>query len=674
MALKLIQQTKEIDYYRYHENLSKLKNFLIEKILMDNTIPNFVPRYTLIEHISDIKLRTEILLANINRIKSHQLAMRLIRSILLHINVRAVEPKQRKNLEEKLSIIHVYSEVANVLSSTYENYHWIAIMERSKQAPETILHILIDRSEYDLCRRWAQIHPLQTYQVANPKFIDCLTRALINAKTTNTDLFALIESFPAELVRSLDTTALMRLKNRQLLDYLVNYLILQSGSSIMVYQRYQISLKIFKVLPPAEADSLWALIGKPLLIIEQYIMNSRFDTLAAIIKVVQPLIKGQPACTQCLERRNLHMVKNNSDPSFNTRLYVDNSSDFSLLNNDITHENHCLSTACIDALLRMYAAKSLDFRISESHSTLDVMSQSTDIASLDSLCGTFLMPREVPDRCSWIRDEEASYCMCCKRACFTMLTRRHHCRRCGRVVCHVCSTKRLQIPNMYADVPVRVCVDCFRQTEMINNTEEATVSKESPIIMTSFPEIVTRTADEDGWLFRFSGLPKHDNLLRDEFCFEYAPSVALCLSILALHSTSPECSEFLLHYCRKFEALLQPIHPGCMNSEVDYALVTRILHCLSLAAKVRGGSPECVRIREYADIIKSVVSSGCETLLPMEPSNSVSLRKLRDSLVVAEKWDLAVEISLKCGFPKTGVMAAWGLSCLKSGCFDTGKL
>lgn len=58
----------------------------------------------------------------------------------------------------------------------------------------------------------------------------------------------------------------------------------------------------------------------------------------------------------------------------------------------------------------------------------------------------------------------------------------------------------------------------------------------------------------------------------------------------------------------------------------------------------------------------------------MEPQTSAGFRTLRDSLVVAEKWSLALEVSLKCGFVTTGVMAAWGISCLKSGCFDTGKI
>lgn len=58
----------------------------------------------------------------------------------------------------------------------------------------------------------------------------------------------------------------------------------------------------------------------------------------------------------------------------------------------------------------------------------------------------------------------------------------------------------------------------------------------------------------------------------------------------------------------------------------------------------------------------------------MESPNESSFRKLRDALVVAEKWSLALELSLKCGFPTAGVMAAWGIACLKAGSFETGKI
>lgn len=87
---------------------------------------------------------------------------------------------------------------------------------------------------------------------------------------------------------------------------------------------------------------------------------------------------------------------------------------------------------------------------------------------------------------------------------------------------------------------------------------------------------------------------------------------------------------------------------------------------------MNGGSSECMKIRDHAEIINSVVLNGCESFLPMESINMKSLRTLRDNLVVSEKFGLAIEISLKSGLEKTGTMAAWGISCIKAGCFETG--
>lgn len=50
------------------------------------------------------------------------------------------------------------------------------------------------------------------------------------------------------------------------------------------------------------------------------------------------------------------------------------------------------------------------------------------------------------------------------------------------------------------------------------------------------------------------------------------------------------------------------------------------------------------------------------------------MRKLKDALVAAEKWPLALELSHKFGFQTVSVMGAWGIACLKAGCFETGNL
>jgi hypothetical protein len=48
----------------------------------------------------------------------------------------------------------------------------------------------------------------------------------------------------------------------------------------------------------------------------------------------------------------------------------------------------------------------------------------------------------------WQPDSEASECPICGRQ-FTWLFRRHHCRKCGRVVCNECSPHRITIPRQY---------------------------------------------------------------------------------------------------------------------------------------------------------------------------------------------------------------------------------
>uniref|UniRef100_A0A8D8ZYZ5 Pleckstrin homology domain-containing family F member 2 n=1 Tax=Cacopsylla melanoneura TaxID=428564 RepID=A0A8D8ZYZ5_9HEMI len=60
----------------------------------------------------------------------------------------------------------------------------------------------------------------------------------------------------------------------------------------------------------------------------------------------------------------------------------------------------------------------------------------------------------------WIPDSEAPVCMHCKKTAFTVLSRRHHCRKCGAVVCGPCSNKRFLL-TAQSSKPLRVCLTCY---------------------------------------------------------------------------------------------------------------------------------------------------------------------------------------------------------------------
>ncbi|GAB9471934.1 hypothetical protein Gpo141_00009129 [Globisporangium polare] len=59
----------------------------------------------------------------------------------------------------------------------------------------------------------------------------------------------------------------------------------------------------------------------------------------------------------------------------------------------------------------------------------------------------------------WVYDEETSNCMHCNMP-FTLLTRKHHCRRCGNVICHNCSPHKRRI-SVSDPFPMRVCNTCY---------------------------------------------------------------------------------------------------------------------------------------------------------------------------------------------------------------------
>ena len=64
---------------------------------------------------------------------------------------------------------------------------------------------------------------------------------------------------------------------------------------------------------------------------------------------------------------------------------------------------------------------------------------------------------------TWVSDLTAPHCMICQKG-FTLLMRRHHCRRCGKLVCHACAPKNNSRPIMEWGLkePVRHCRECFK--------------------------------------------------------------------------------------------------------------------------------------------------------------------------------------------------------------------
>jgi len=64
---------------------------------------------------------------------------------------------------------------------------------------------------------------------------------------------------------------------------------------------------------------------------------------------------------------------------------------------------------------------------------------------------------------TWQSDSEVTRCQACDKP-FQILLRRHHCRRCGRIFCAICTSARVYLPGVasLAHEPQRVCGGCAK--------------------------------------------------------------------------------------------------------------------------------------------------------------------------------------------------------------------
>lgn len=89
------------------------------------------------------------------------------------------------------------------------------------------------------------------------------------------------------------------------------------------------------------------------------------------------------------------------------------------------------------------------------------------------------------DVATWQPDSEASECYICHSQ-FTFLHRKHHCRRCGKIVCSGCSLSKVPyLPSSYVVTPPsqiflesplvahRTCDKCTEELAIIRNTIDA---------------------------------------------------------------------------------------------------------------------------------------------------------------------------------------------------------
>ncbi|XP_012286916.1 zinc finger FYVE domain-containing protein 26 isoform X2 [Orussus abietinus] len=569
-----------------------------------------------IHQIKSIQILAQTILLNIK-----EWPVRVCEDALLyalhHVDKDKLPHHCKLEMNEILCRVTVYRKMLPYCTAGEDGTWYDVVYCTDKTDPVHVVKSLIDANKFELCLEWLE------YQAFSPEIQSLVTQDLLIGLLKNDhhdfkQASKLLQALPINHSIKMCKGVLGKLESIHALQFVNKYLLEHcSSSESPKYRRSLTGINILSNMESKERSFYVHLIEEPLLMLEQLLMNCKFENLQKILNKVQ----------ESLKRAEIPIEE-------------------------------------FDAIVRFYAGKSLDFRVAIQREGIENKSKEISRSFSETDATEFVMPLNIPTKEEWVPNDKARECSCCRAVIFSMFNRRHHCRRCGRVVCAVCSQQRMRVPGYPNSVLVRVCDDCKRQTSSQLRSAQGAPSVPGSEVF-------------DCW--RLTLDQSHDRSVREEFSFEHAPNVSLCLAILNLHSDHKAYASFLLDRCDEMKQLLQPVG-GKVNPEVDHSLIIKMIKSLLVAAKVKcaklglnAGLAHCDRFLSQVDLITTLVQLDCLALLPSGDLDEHALRRLRDLLTEKEQWTLALDVSTKSGLETQGVWAAWGKSCLKVGLFSQAR-
>ena len=164
-----------------------------------------------------------------------------------------------------------------------------------------------------------------------------------------------------------------------------------------------------------------------------------------------------------------------------------------------------------------------------------------------------------------------------------------------------------------------------------------------------------------------------DEISRNDFRYDQSPSISLCLSLIELHSDQYQCGILLIKLC---EYLSEQLSTKKRNTEIDYGLVLNIIKNLLFTAKMKlmagiiteeqlGEQQKliasCDMYINLVDILNRLNMANCSLPALNDLLQQDTLKRIRNKLLDAERYQLAIDISTRCNLDAQMIWFQWGM-------------
>ncbi|XP_069344138.1 zinc finger FYVE domain-containing protein 26 [Eulemur rufifrons] len=610
--------------------------------------------------VKDVSLRSRLALRFVDRWPLES----CLEILAYCISDTAVQEGLKCELQRKLAELRVYQKILG-LQSPPAWCDWQTLRNCCAEDPSAVMNMILEAQEYELCEEWGSLYP-----IPREHLISLHQKHLLHLleRRDHEKALQLLQRIP-------DPTMCLEVTEQSLdqhpslatSHFLANYLTTHFYGQLTAVRHREIQAlyvgsKVLLTLPEQHRASYSHLSSNPLLMLEQLLMNMKVDWATVAVQTLHQLLAGQEIGFTMDEVDTLlsryagkaldfpyPQREKRSDSVIHLQEIVHQASDPETLSRSPSVE---FSPAALPGVSVVHSPSLRERSFPPSQSLLE-----------------FVPPATPPARHQWVPDETESICMVCCREHFTMFNRRHHCRRCGRLVCSSCSTRKMVVEGCREN-PTRVCDQCYSYynkdvPEENSGQPEASDGSQSESPPYSFVVRVPK-ADEVEWILDLK--EEENELVRSEFYYEQAPSASLCIAILNLHRDSTVCGHQLIEHCCR-------LSKGLANPEVDAGLLTDIMKQLLFSAKmmfVKAGRSQdlalCDSYISKVDVLNILVAAAYRHVPSLDQLlQPAAVTRLRNQLLEAEYYQLSVEVSTKTGLDTTGAWHAWGMACLKAG-------
>ncbi|KAM4852859.1 zinc finger FYVE domain-containing protein 26 [Thomomys bottae] len=579
------------------------------------------------------------------------------------ISDEAVQEGLKSELQRKLAELQVYQKILGLQDPPLW-CDWQALKSCCVEDPSAVMYMILEAQEYELCEEWGCLYP-----ISREHLISLHQNHLLHLLERRDHEKAL------KLLRRIPDPAMCLEVTEKSLDqhpslatshFLANYLTTHFYGELTTARHHEIQAlymgsKVLLTLPEQHRNSYSHLSSNPLLMLEQLLMNMKVDWATMAVQTLNQLLAGQEIGFTMDDVDSLlsRYAGKALDLPYPLR---EKRSDSMIHLQESVHQTSEPETLSRSPSTEFFTAVSGVSMASSPSPSERHFPQSQPLLE-------FVPPTVPPARSQWVPDETESMCMVCCREHFTMFNRRHHCRRCGRLVCGSCSTKKMVVEGC-RESPARVCDQCYSYYNQDTPEEAPGQSEAADSFKSESPPYlavvrVPKVAEVE-WILSLN--EEENELVRSEFYYEQAPSASLCIAILNLHQNSVACGHQLIEHCCR-------LSKGLTNPEVDAGLLTDIMKQLLFSAKmmfVKAGQSQdlalCDSYISKVDVLNILVAAAYRHVPSLDQIlQPAAVTRLRNQLLEAEYYQLGIEVSTKTGLDSAGAWHAWGMACLKAG-------